>query len=88
MEGLTPDGADGMLRGRSFHPEVVMVTCGKCTPLANCAMGAASECGHECSSQGYRWCARCALQKRVCQLCGKPIPPPKKGGKKKRRVRR
>ncbi|HSD12382.1 MAG TPA: hypothetical protein VLC10_02380 [Patescibacteria group bacterium] len=67
-----------------------MVTCGKCSPLANCMMGAASECGHECSSAGYKWCARCALRKRVCQRCGKPVPPPKKGGKgrKKRRVRR
>ena len=66
-----------------------MVSCGKCGPPANCAMGAASECGHECTSKGCKWCARCALQKRVCQLCGSPLPkPPKKGGRKKRKVRR
>lgn len=66
-----------------------MISCGKCGPLANCMMGPASECGHECTSKGYKWCARCAVQKRVCQLCGSALPtPPKKGGKKKRRVRR
>lgn len=64
-----------------------MVSCGKCSPLANCAMGDASECGHQCSSRGYKWCAKCALQKRVCQLCGGALPPAnkKKGDKKKKR---
>ncbi len=51
-----------------------MVSCGKCGPMANCAMGPASECEHECSSQGYKWCARCALAKRVCQVCGASLP--------------
>ncbi|HTK04042.1 MAG TPA: hypothetical protein VL500_00500 [Candidatus Eisenbacteria bacterium] len=65
-----------------------MVSCGKCPPLANCALGPATQCGHECSSRGYEWCAKCALQRRVCQLCGKPIPPKKGGnGGKKRRKR-
>jgi hypothetical protein len=48
-------------------------------------MGDASECGHECSSQGYKWCAKCALQRRVCQLCGGALPPLKKKGDKKKR---
>lgn len=62
-----------------------MVTCGKCSPLANAAMGDATECGHQCSSRGYKWCAKCALSRRVCQRCGQPLPPPKKGGKRRRR---
>ncbi|HTM69174.1 MAG TPA: hypothetical protein VL426_07870 [Candidatus Binatia bacterium] len=64
-----------------------MVTCGKCSPAANCAMGEASECGHECTSRGYKWCARCALARRVCQQCGQPLPP-RKGGKKRGGKRR
>ena len=62
-----------------------MVSCGKCGPLANCAMGPASGCGHECSSRGYKWCAKCALQKKVCQVCGNPIPPKKKQKKPRKR---
>ncbi|MEY4744612.1 MAG: hypothetical protein RL272_557 [Candidatus Parcubacteria bacterium] len=62
-----------------------MVSCGRCSPPANCAIGPASECGHECSSRGYKWCARCAAQKKVCQMCGAALPaPPKKDGKRKR----
>ena len=64
-----------------------MVTRGTCPPLANMAFGPASECGHECSSRGYKWCAKCALQNRVCQRCGKALPS-KPGGKKDRKRRR
>lgn len=64
-----------------------MVSCGKCAPLANCAMGDASECGHQCSSRGYKRCAKRALQKRACQRCGGALPPLKKKGDKKKKRR-
>lgn len=63
-----------------------MVSCDKCkNSRLNCAMGTARECGHECSSAGLKWCARCALAKRVCQLCGTPLPqrPQKKPDRRK-----
>ena len=62
-----------------------MISCGKCDEFANCAMGKATECGHAIPSQGYKWCAKCALTKGVCQRCGKPIPPKKKSKPRKRR---
>ena len=62
-----------------------MVSCGKCGPLCNLALGAASECGHACPSQGYKWCEKCARSRKVCQRCGKPVPPKKDATKPRKR---
>lgn len=65
-------------------PEPTDTTCSECGPMANLAMGTGSECGHECSSRGHKWCPACAKKRGVCQTCGKAMGKPKKKSKRKR----
>ena len=57
------------------HPERDRASCG-CEIPSICVHKAgakASACGHFTNWTHMTWCDRCALEKGVCFICGKPI---------------
>lgn len=39
----------------------------------DCAMGTCSNCGAPTSSGGFKLCVKCAVKKKICAACGKPL---------------